>query len=190
MYVKSTERTKTIYILFSRSGTWFSRLIHIFAGGDYTHVSIGLDSPQGPFWSFGRLNPRRAFPGGFVQEGPDRGFFYLHPETPCALYTLQVSPRVYRRLQEKVTAMGQKREAYHYNLLGTASCFFGVPMARRNYYFCSQFVAEALMESGAVELGRTPALIRPMDLWGAAESDGKRIYRGKVGALPAEVESA
>ena len=39
---------RTIYILLTRSGTWFSRLIHFATRDNYTHASIGLDGPDGP----------------------------------------------------------------------------------------------------------------------------------------------
>ena len=56
----------SIYILLTRSGTWFSRLIHLVTSDCYTHASIGLDGPSGPFYSFARryehFAPRR--PGG------------------------------------------------------------------------------------------------------------------------------
>ena len=51
-------QTKTVYILLTRSGTWFSRLIHLATDDCYTHASIGLDGPAGPFYSFGRLDGR------------------------------------------------------------------------------------------------------------------------------------
>ena len=45
---------RTIYILLTRSGTCFSRLIHFATQDRYTHASIGLDGPGGPFYSFAR----------------------------------------------------------------------------------------------------------------------------------------
>ena len=60
-------QTKTVYILLTRSGTWFSRLIHLATDDRYTHASIGLDGPTGPFYSFARLDPRFALP---ARAGP------------------------------------------------------------------------------------------------------------------------
>lgn len=50
-------QTKTVYILLTRSGTWFSRLIHLATDDCYTHASIGLDGPAGPFYSFAVWTP-------------------------------------------------------------------------------------------------------------------------------------
>ena len=90
--MKTCEQgTKTIYLLLTRSETYFSRLIHHFTDGEYTHASIGLEGPKGPFYSFARKNPRMALPAGLIQEQADRGFFSLHPHIPCCLYELEVT---------------------------------------------------------------------------------------------------
>ena len=59
---------RTIYILLTRSGTWFSRLIHFATQDRYTHASIGLDGPDGPFYSFARKYRHLALPAGLVEE--------------------------------------------------------------------------------------------------------------------------
>ena len=53
---------RAIHILLTRSGTWFSRLIHLATQDDYTHASIGLDGPAGPFYSFARKYEHFALP--------------------------------------------------------------------------------------------------------------------------------
>lgn len=89
---------RTVYILLTRSGTWFSRLIHLATQDSYTHASIGLDGPDGPFYSFARKHPHLALPAGLVEEAPaaERG-----AEMPCRLYELKVSEDVYRRLRRR-----------------------------------------------------------------------------------------
>ncbi len=47
----------TIHILLTRSGTCFSRLIHLITRDSYTHASIGLDGPDGPFYSISPCLP-------------------------------------------------------------------------------------------------------------------------------------
>ena len=60
---------KTVYILLTRSETWFSRLIHLATDDRYTHASIGLDGPFGRFYSFARKQERFALPAGLETEG-------------------------------------------------------------------------------------------------------------------------
>ncbi len=174
---------RTVYILFTRSGTWFSRLIGLATAGEFTHVSLGLEGPGGRFYSFARKNPRTALPAGLVEERAGRGFFSLHPGTPCALYVLEVSQESYEALGRWVEKMYAHRGEYRYNLLGALACFFHLRLRRRRHYFCSQFVAEALAQAGAVKLDKPPALVRPMDLFRLERL--RRVAAGTVGALAA-----
>ena len=179
------QGTKTIYLLLTRSETYFSRLIHHFTDGEFTHASLGLEGPAGPFYSFARKYPRLPFPGGLIQERADRGFFSLHPHTPCCLYELEVTEDTSQFLRQRLQRMYDDREEYHYSLLGTLACFLGLRLARRHHKFCSEFVAELLLESGAVELDQAPCLTRPMDICGLA--DLRPIHRGEVGTLARNV---
>ena len=61
---------RTVYILLTRSGTCFSRLIHLATGDGYTHASIGLEGPDGPFYSFARKYRHFALPAGLMEEHP------------------------------------------------------------------------------------------------------------------------
>ena len=172
---------RTVYLLLTRSETYFSRLIHLFTQGEFTHASIGLEGPTGAFYSFARKYPRLPFPGGLIREQVDRGFFSLHPHIPCCLYALTVSEDTYQSICRRVRMMYENRERYHYNMLGAMASYFKLPLVRRNHKFCSEFVAEVLYESGAVELERDPALTHPMDF---CRIQGLRpILRGEVGSM-------
>lgn len=171
---------RTIYILLTRSRTCFSRLIHLATQDSYTHASIGLDGPSGPFYSFARKYEHLALPAGLVEESvtPRRR------TVPCCLYELTVSEDVYRSLRRRLSAMYAQREAYRYNLLGTLACYFNLPLQRRRRYFCSQFVADLLEDCGAVDLPKPPALLRPADL---CHIQGLRpVHRGFLEGILAE----
>ena len=150
---------RTIYILLTRSGTWFSRLIHFATRDSYTHASIGLDGPSGPFYSFARKYRHFALPAGLVEEQVT-----VHRRAvPCCLYELKVSDAVYFRLRRQLRSMYAQREEYHYSVLGAFACYFNLALSRRHHYFCSQFVAQLLEDCGAVELPKPPSLLRPAD---------------------------
>lgn len=169
---------RTVYILLTRSGTCFSRIIHLATGDAYTHASISLEGPAGPFYSFGRKHPRLALPAGLVQEELDRSWQASGEHVPCCLYELRIPEGAYRRLRRQLEGMYAMRSRYHYSLLGALACHFDRVFLRRRYYFCSQFVAGLLRDCGAVELPKDPALLRPMDL---CEVEGMRvIYRGDL----------
>lgn len=172
---------KTVYILFTRSTTWFSRLIHLVSAGEYTHVSIGLESETGPYVSFARRYPRLPLPAGMILEKTHSGYFRLHPDTPCAVIALDVSEAAYWRIADKIQQMYGQKHCYRYNILGTFACLFHIRWSRSHHYFCSEFVAEALKESGAVQWDVDPSLTRPMDLYELAEH--QVIFRGNVAGI-------
>lgn len=173
---------KTVYILLTRSETWFSRLIHLATDDRYTHASIGLDGPGGPFYSFARKYEHFALPAGLVEERVEPQIRAGRGETPCCLYELKVPAPVYRRLRRQLGSMYARREKYRYNLLGALSCYFNRPLPRENRYFCSQFAATLLENCGAVELGKNPDLIRPADFCQVKQL--RPVYQGELGRLP------
>lgn len=175
----------TVYILLTRSGTCFSRIIHLATGDDYTHASISLEGPAGPFYSFGRKYPRFALPAGLVQEELSRSWQLDGGEIPCCLYALTVSQPAYRRLCRQLRGMYALRRSYHYSLLGALACHFNLSFQRRRYYFCSQFVAALLQDCGAVEeLPKPPALLRPADFCGIQGL--QMLYQGDLKSFQAQ----
>ena len=102
-------------------------------------------------------------------------------QIPCCLYELSVPVPVYDCLRRQLNRMYAQRDRYHYNLLGALTCYFNYPLPRENHYFCSQFAASLLERSGAVELGKTPDLVRPADF---CQIDRFRpVYQGELGNL-------
>ena len=89
---------RTVHILLTRSGTWFSRLIHFATRDSYTHASIGLDGPGGPFYSFARKYRHFALPAGLVEEQVT----VYRRAVPCCLYELRVSEETYLRLRQRL----------------------------------------------------------------------------------------
>ena len=92
---------RAVYILLTRSGTWFSRLIHFATRDDYTHASIGLDGPAGPFYSFARKHEHFALPAGLVEERVT----VSRQADPCCLYELRVSEETYAQLRRRLSGM-------------------------------------------------------------------------------------
>lgn len=172
---------RVIYLLFTRSDTVFSRLIYALTDATYTHVSLGLEEPVGPYYSFARRIPDLPLPAGFVQEELTGGFYGRRPEIPCALYALDVSEESYQELCEWIGELYTKRDRLHYDLFGSLGPLIRRPISQGDDRFCSRFVAEGLLQTGAVELELAPAVTRPMDLCGL--EDLRLLYQGTVGEL-------
>ena len=74
-----------------------------------------------------------------------------------------------------------ERRRYRYDYAGLISCRLGIRRQKAYAYFCSQFVASVLTESGAVALPKPPSLMHPCDF---LDLPGARcLYQGPVSGL-------
>lgn len=167
-----------LYVLLSRSDTWFSHLIYRMTPGEFTHAALALDRDLRDLYSFGRHNPYLALPAGFVTENVHAGIYGRCGESICRVYRIPVTERGYRRIVRLMDYMKRHADNYHYNLFGTVLCVLHISHSRRAKFFCSEFVAEMLERSGAVRLPKTASLMRPGDLVALPELE--LIYEGPL----------
>lgn len=157
------ERNYTIYILLTHSGSLPSKLIRMYTREPYSHVSIALDPNLNELYSFGRLKPSNPIFGGFVREDIVYGTFGRFPQTQCAVYSLTVNQLQYERLKAELNNFVANSTKYRYNFLGLFGLMLDIPIQRNNKFFCSQFVATLLANSGIDIFNKAPALVRPGD---------------------------
>lgn len=172
---------RSIYILLTKTNTMLSRAIHAAAGKSYTHSALSLDDSFTELYSFGRKYKYSYLPAGFVRESVNSGLLGDSNDIECAVYELKISNRKYKKLKHILEEMEEEVEVYQYNILGLILCFFGVANQRKHHFFCSQFVSYVLMKSGAVEFGKAPSLIKPIDFQSLPEAE--QVFQGKVGQL-------
>lgn len=177
---------KTVYLLLSRSKTLLSRAVYLLTGDAYTHISIAFDPGLGTLCSMARYDARFPLPAGLVRESPGAGYFGAHPDVRCALLGLDVPDEIYARARARLEAMLREQEetgrgAWRYSLLGLFACRLGIAWTRPGRLFCSQFVGVLLRESGAMDTGKEPSLMRPQDFFALP---GARVcFCGRMGEL-------
>jgi hypothetical protein len=154
-----------IYLVFSKTGTWLSRLISAFSDISYPHSSISFDSSFTKMYSFGRVNPYNPFSGGFVEENIHDGVFKRSSGCKCRILRIKVTEEQYAALQEYIKGFSMEKEKYRYNFLGLYGILFNMPIKRKYHYFCSQFVSEALTRCKVMKLDKAPELTRTDDLY-------------------------
>lgn len=169
---------KYIYLVFSKTGTWLSRLISMFSDIRYPHASLSFDSEFTNMYSFGRRNPDNPFSGGFAEENLFSGVFKRHADCQCMIYRVKVTEEQYVSLQKYVDKFLNEKDNYRYNFLGLYGLLLNITLKRKYYYFCSQFVSEALMKSGIIDLDKSPELTRTDDLY--TVKDKEILYEGYV----------
>lgn len=154
---------KEVYILLTKSTTYFSRLIELITSEDYTHASIGLEGIGGKFYSFGRKRYNYMLPAGFIIEEVTERKLYSGL-THYSLYKLKVKNNIYNAISEFIEEMVKHEDMYSYSILGVIACALGIPLKRRHHFFCSQFVANVLYNNGLADKIKDPNLTKPAEL--------------------------
>lgn len=138
-------------ILLTKYSDWISTLVYHIGGRGFTHSSIALDEDPDTYYSF---NFR-----GFAVETAEKHRRRGVKNSRCI--QLQVSEEAYQKIRRRIQGMLQNRSHYRYTRLGLFFCILRLPFRWRDHYFCSQFVAELLRESGAAPLKKAPCLYLP-----------------------------
>ncbi len=150
--------SKTIYIVLTDTGTLLSKAIGMYTREDLNHASIAFDEALTEMYSFGRKQRHNPFVGGFVKENATGGIF---KDASCAIFSYVVSDDVYERMQNRVRHIEANKEQYRYNFIGLFAVALNKNLERHHAYFCSQFVATLLNESGIDVFNVTPNFVQP-----------------------------
>lgn len=128
-----------IKILLTEHYDGLSRFVYWSTGRRYTHASIQLSESGDAFYSFNRK--------GFRVEQPDLWRAKdgrIHGE----IFELNISRKKYRRLEAFIADIRQNSGEYRYNLLGLLLRLLSIHYREKKTYFCSEFVADGLMQAG------------------------------------------
>lgn len=171
-------KEKKIYIIFTDTGTLFTKLIKLYTKKTYNHVSLSFDDRLSEIYSFGRKKPNNPFIGGFVRERIATGLF---KKASCKIYSYTIPESEYEKMRTKVSQIEAKKELYKYNLIGLFAIIINYKLNRNNAFFCSQFVATILNEKTGL-LKKSPCLCTPQDLM---DIDGLQLeYQGELHLYP------
>ncbi|MCL2634045.1 MAG: hypothetical protein FWD34_05970 [Oscillospiraceae bacterium] len=163
---------KTVYILLMEYNMLIPRMYKKVTSNKYTHSAIGFENRV--FFSF-------FIKGGFRAEKP-----WLFPNTKdktdsCVLYSLSVPDETYDDIKARLSEFKANKKKFRFSTLGLILCFIGIPHRFKNRYFCSQFVAELLSESGALPIDKKPSLYHPHDF--TKEEALSLCYQGDIDQL-------
>lgn len=177
-----------IYLVFTKTGTWLSRVIATFSDMKYVHASISFDDSFTKMYSFGRTNPDNPFSGGFVEEDLKGGVYEKYTEARCLIYKVKVTKLQYDSLKMELARFQNEADKYHYNLIGLVGAKFGIPLKRKHHYFCSQFVSELLINSKIYDIDKEPEIISPSDLYSI--NNMELLYEGYASLYAGEIDLA
>lgn len=166
-----------IYIIFSFTGTYFSRFLYFMSGEKYIHVSLSFDESLKEVYSFGRKNPRWALPSGFVKENMNN-VTKIFKNTVFKMYELPLEQHKYKNLKKELKKYQDKQHEYHYNLKGLVHIQFNRAYHRTHHFVCSQFIAKIFSDAQIHKFNKDYSVVRPKDI--AKIPNLKLIYEGKM----------
>ena len=143
MTVFNGEHKRKIYLLLTEFSDTGTRVIQALTGLKYPHASIGLDEDMNTFYSF--------VTKGFIVEKINR---YVKPgrkNIPCRLYEMTVSEETYMKIKQALEEFIEFGEYFYYSKKSLVMSLLGLPYRTSRFgFFCSQFVAFILRESGII----------------------------------------
>ena len=167
---------KNVYIVLSRTGTIFSRLIGLYTKDEYNHSAIAFDSSLKVMYSFGRNKRFNIFDNGFKAENFHEGLYVYFPNAKCCVLEVPVSDQEYDAMQEEVQSFIKQKNSYRYNLLGVIIYPIGFRLKRDKHYFCSEFVSRVMTR--CQDWNAIPEKTKPMDFY--RKYNERLIYEGNI----------
>lgn len=192
--VNMTQNKFHIYIVASYCNTVVGWLIreraklkfwNRYDGDTYSHISLSLDNKLDNMLSFARKRPHNPLISGLVREDIHTGILARHPDkNEIAVFALPVSREQYQSICRRLENDWERRESLKYNFLGLFTMLMvGRGAARKDHYFCSQWVSEILQESGFDYWGGKKAChIRHFDIYIALRD--YMVYEGCIANYP------
>lgn len=176
------DRSNSVYVLLSNTGTLFTRVIKSFTRAPYNHASLVMDEKLEGVYSFGRKQATNPLNGGFVKEDVYQGTFRHFPETQCKLLRIAVTDQQKASLEMIICEFEKNKDIYRYNLIGLIGVLIETDLQPAYSYFCSQFVAESLRSSGIQLWNRPSTLVTPNDF--LVHDQAETIYEGYLYDYP------
>ena len=158
------EQVRTIEVMLSRDRTTFSWMTYFLDGGGLTHASIAFDEDPEYYYSFTFKGFKREYKAS-LQKRPRE----------MKRYKLAVTEEQYQALKRIIEGMENEKSRYAYSKLDVSLCVLKLPNAnpQEDRYFCSEFVAMALDESGSVKMSKEYSAYTPNDIAEELEKSGK-----------------
>lgn len=168
-------RERTIYFLFTDTGTYLSKAINYCTKQSLNHVSLGFDPELKEVYSFGRKQPRNPFIGGFVKEDIQSDFL---KNSNCAVYSYTFTEKECESILNNIKEIEAQQNDYKYNFIGLIGVLLQIEINRKSAYFCSQFVAAMLQDAENFNLSKPACFTTPTDI--RMQEGMQLIYEGKL----------
>lgn len=154
-----------IYIITTNTGTYVSKIIKHTLGVPYPHVSIALEDNLEKMYSLGRKYTKFVLPGGFIEEGINKGLFKAKKNTSCTVYSLYISEEQYIELKYNIDKCIKNKKNIKYDVLSLLTLINNKNRVKHNRYVCSTFVGWVLESSNIKLFDKPYSLLTPLDFY-------------------------
>ena len=175
--MKSHSKKKKIYLVFSYTGTAFSRLLRVITRSQYVHIGLSFDTNLENVYSFGRKEPSKMFPAGLVKENL-KEVHKIFGNTESQIYEMKINDKNYKKLKKILKEHLKEQDKYSYDILGLPFIYFKKKYRRKYHRVCSQFVGYLLQESGVHDFNIDYSLITLNHFYHIENKE--LIYQGKL----------
>lgn len=149
------ENKHTIIIRMTKYSDVFGKILGKLSHNGYTHTSLSIDGDE-TFYSFNIKGFSVEKPKIKIPKCQKGGSLHMK---------LEISEEKYQKIKEMINNFIENREKYKYSKLGVAMCLIKIPIKRKEKYFCSEFVAEIIKNSGIIELKKKASYYSPHRLF-------------------------
>ena len=177
---------KQIYIIITHTPSVVSKIIRKFTHTPYNHVSVSLDAELDRMFSFGRWYKYFPWIGGFVRESPHFGTLGRFPQTEAIVLKMNIDEDTYDGISNRLEDMLVHKYTYKYDSLGLILAIFGKTKKRKNYYYCTAFLRDLLIDFGIEDDVLCKEIVRPLDFMQLPNT--REIYRGNLKEFAEQTE--
>ena len=170
------KKNYKIYILEMHTYTIPSRIIKFFTKYEYSHIALSFNKKCNKIYSFGRRDCNNIFNSGFTCEKKNGEFFKKFNNTHCRIYEVVVDKEKYYKLKKIINEIEKNKDLFKYDYIGICLRYFKIPIAFKNKYVCSYFIAELLEEVDIHKFDKKTYFIEPKDFKNI--DDFNLIYNG------------
>lgn len=176
--VSKKPEKKEIYVLLTYPPTLIAKVIGLYTRKSYTHASISLDPEFKQLYSFGRKILYFPLICGFIHENPKGGVYSLSDQISCKVFKIEVTPSQFEMVKQNIEGYIAEKGKYRYNFMGLIGIMLNRRIPVKDSFFCSEFVANVLNDSGIELFDKHSYFVRPDDF--LEKDELEEIYCGNL----------
>lgn len=135
-------RTRTLYVMISRTSTHMAKFIRKCSRYPYNHVSLTLDPNFRTWYSFARYHKDAPFYSGFIREPVER--FFAGGDVEVRIFCVEISEEHAQRIEQLFQHAGNPESRLMYNYFDAAASVLGLKIAIAGAYTCLSFTCAVL----------------------------------------------